>query len=357
MAADDGEKSQDPTPHRRREMRERGQVAQSHDLTSAAVLLGGLTVLVFTGTALLEYLVGFLVGNLSGQAWMSTLGAGRGRRERHGRQPVADAGRRIGQGVAARAGIDTSVGGRREHVANRLSVHAQPRAARLVAGQSDGGAGADRLRSRHGAAGLRTGQGRRDCRGCRRESVCAARGDSFRQRRWSLPEIAAFAWDVCLWTCVKIGFALVALAVVDYGFERWKLERDARMTPQEVREEQRTMQGDPQIGRAAPRGSARDGRTGAVRGRDRRRRGYRVARGTDRGAALSSGIDGGAHRGPPRDRARAACEFAVWRKRAACRSSRKSSLRPHCTSKSRSAKRFPRSCSRRWPKCWPTRAS
>ena len=42
MAEDDGEKSQDPTPHRRQQVREEGQVAHSQDLSSAGLLLGGL---------------------------------------------------------------------------------------------------------------------------------------------------------------------------------------------------------------------------------------------------------------------------------------------------------------------------
>ena len=41
--------------------------------------------------------------------------------------------------------------------------------------------------------------------------------------------------------------ALFVLAMLDYGFQRWKHEQDLRMTPQEVREEMRNLQGDPQV--------------------------------------------------------------------------------------------------------------
>ena len=55
MAEDNGDKSLDPTPRRRQQARERGQVAHSGDLSSAGLLLGGLVVLLFTGSALLIF--------------------------------------------------------------------------------------------------------------------------------------------------------------------------------------------------------------------------------------------------------------------------------------------------------------
>ena len=41
--------------------------------------------------------------------------------------------------------------------------------------------------------------------------------------------------------------ALLALAALDYLYQRSRLEGELRMTPQELREEMREMQGDPQI--------------------------------------------------------------------------------------------------------------
>ena len=53
--------------------------------------------------------------------------------------------------------------------------------------------------------------------------------------------------ETALWTCLKIGAALLVLALLDYGFQWWKHEQDLRMTTQEMREELKTLQGDPQI--------------------------------------------------------------------------------------------------------------
>ncbi len=63
----------------------------------------------------------------------------------------------------------------------------------------------------------------------------------------SVPEIAPYLAQTLLWTTIKIGVALLVLAILDYGFQWWKHEQDLRMTPQEVREEMKNLEGDPQI--------------------------------------------------------------------------------------------------------------
>jgi len=40
---------------------------------------------------------------------------------------------------------------------------------------------------------------------------------------------------------------LLVLAVFDYAFQRWKHEQNLKMTTQEVREEMKSLQGDPQV--------------------------------------------------------------------------------------------------------------
>jgi flagellar biosynthetic protein FlhB len=69
--------------------------------------------------------------------------------------------------------------------------------------------------------------------------------------------LLTITFDTALW----VAGALLALAFVDYGFQRWKLEQDLRMTPREARDEMKNMQGDPQIAaqrRKAQRGLARN---------------------------------------------------------------------------------------------------
>ncbi|HEX5442266.1 MAG TPA: EscU/YscU/HrcU family type III secretion system export apparatus switch protein, partial [Pirellulales bacterium] len=62
-----------------------------------------------------------------------------------------------------------------------------------------------------------------------------------------LPQIGQSISESLLWTGIKIASALLLLALFDYGFQWWRQEQDMRMTTQEVREEMKNLQGDPQI--------------------------------------------------------------------------------------------------------------
>jgi flagellar biosynthetic protein FlhB len=46
---------------------------------------------------------------------------------------------------------------------------------------------------------------------------------------------------------LELGIVLLVLAVIDYIFQRYQYEQDLRMTPQEVKEELKRMEGDPAI--------------------------------------------------------------------------------------------------------------
>src|SRR4029078_7085603 len=53
--------------------------------------------------------------------------------------------------------------------------------------------------------------------------------------------------DIAISTTLWVALALLILAIFDYGLQRWKHEKDLRMTHQEIREEMKNLQGDPQI--------------------------------------------------------------------------------------------------------------
>ena len=62
-----------------------------------------------------------------------------------------------------------------------------------------------------------------------------------------VPQIAWYMVETSLAVCLKVALALLALAVLDYAYQRWKNEQDLRMTHQEIRDEPRNYQGDPQV--------------------------------------------------------------------------------------------------------------
>jgi flagellar biosynthesis protein FlhB len=51
------------------------------------------------------------------------------------------------------------------------------------------------------------------------------------------------AFKICFFICL----ALIVLAVLDYAYQRWQYEKDLRMTKQEVRDERKLYEGDPQV--------------------------------------------------------------------------------------------------------------
>ncbi len=67
-----------------------------------------------------------------------------------------------------------------------------------------------------------------------------------------LAELEALPLFACVCELVfslalKLAFMLLVLALLDYWFQKWQHERDMRMTKQEVKEELKTMEGDPLV--------------------------------------------------------------------------------------------------------------
>jgi len=71
MPEQSGDKSQEPTPHRRQQAREEGQVARSQDLGSAVLLLAGLLILLMLGRQLAEFFGLYSTKQLGGEAWLT----------------------------------------------------------------------------------------------------------------------------------------------------------------------------------------------------------------------------------------------------------------------------------------------
>ncbi len=63
----------------------------------------------------------------------------------------------------------------------------------------------------------------------------------------AIGQLAVFIADVAFWTLLHVGVALLVLAILDYAYQRWKYEQDIKMTTQELKDEMKTLQGDPQI--------------------------------------------------------------------------------------------------------------
>src|SRR5688500_14315617 len=60
-------------------------------------------------------------------------------------------------------------------------------------------------------------------------------------------EIARFLSDTSFSIATRVIFVLTAVAAADYGYQYWKTNRDLMMTKEEVKEEMKNMEGDPQM--------------------------------------------------------------------------------------------------------------
>lgn len=59
--------------------------------------------------------------------------------------------------------------------------------------------------------------------------------------------ILAFFGQVALKVCIYTCLAMIVLAAMDYAFQRWQHEKDLRMTKQEIKDEFKQTEGDPKI--------------------------------------------------------------------------------------------------------------
>ena len=234
-----GDKSLEPTPHRRQQARQEGHVAKSHDLGSAGMLFLGLAVLMMLGGSLVTFLVEYCRSQLGGQAWLT-----------------ADADFVTGQwnatlgalsrcllpilGLLCLAGVAVNVlqiGFL--FLPQRLAVNAE----RLIplAGLQRMFSAANLVRLGFGIFKLIVVL----TVSCvvlynQREALFGLAG-------LAPPALAVQMTQILFWTALKVGVALLALAMLDYAFQRWRHERDMRMTPQELREELRNLEGNPQV--------------------------------------------------------------------------------------------------------------
>jgi flagellar biosynthetic protein FlhB len=239
MAESSGEKSFEATPHRRQEAREQGQVVYSQDLASAAMLMLGALLLTMLGGALLEYCVKLLRHQLGDVADLQA-----------GQENLVHESMHLGYTLAAVLlpimGL-MMLGGVLSSVLQIGLLWLPERLAPDISRISPG-AGVKRIFSLSGTARLGFGLVKVLLVSIVAVTILWFRWDDvMRSTGLDTPQFAKFLVSLSLNTMLWIGFVLLLLAILDYGVQRWKHEQDLRMTHQEIREEMKNVQGDPQI--------------------------------------------------------------------------------------------------------------
>jgi flagellar biosynthetic protein FlhB len=239
MAEHAGDKSFEATPHRRQEARERGQVAYSQDLGSAALLLAGVLLLMLLGGSVLAYCTNLMRHKLGEITELTT-----------NQQALLHDWFGIAWGLAIVLlpilGL-MMLGGILSSVLQIGFLWVPDRVAPDV-NRLNPLAGLQRIFSLTGT--MRLGFG------LFKVLVVSVVAIAVLWRRWDdvlrasaldVPQYGRFLLDISLSTVLWIGLALVILAIFEYAIQRWKYDQDLRMTHQEVREEMKNLQGDPQV--------------------------------------------------------------------------------------------------------------
>lgn len=234
-----GDKQHEATEHRRQQAREQGQVARSQDLGSAALLVAAVGILMVWGDDVASLMAGLMRSHLGGDAqlqmdrisvttqWYDILMAVGGVMV-----PIL--------GLLALVSVAVNVG--------QVGLLFLPDKLAADINRINPLQGLRRIFSISNVVRLGFGIFKIII-----VSVVAAwaiwgeQDHILRLGEMEVGQIAAYIIKISLSTCFKIGVALLILAIIDYVFQRWKQEQDLRMTTQEVREEMKSLQGDPQV--------------------------------------------------------------------------------------------------------------
>ena len=239
MAEFAGEKSFDATPHRRQEARDKGQVAFSQDLSSAAMLLLAVVLLKWIGPNILQFAAGMMAFQLGETG---SLAASRD-------TVLAESLRAVWGlslvmlpllGLLFVAGVMTNV--------MQIGLLYVPERLAPDWGRISPLKGLQRIFSLAGVMKLGFGLFKiAIIIAVSTLALWAKREAILHCGSLELEHLALFLLDLTFDTTLWVAGALFALALFDYGFQRWKHNQDLRMTHQEVREEMKNLQGDPQI--------------------------------------------------------------------------------------------------------------
>ncbi len=239
MAEHAGEKSFEATPHRRQEARDKGQVAFSQDLSSAALLLLGVFLLIILGGGLMKFCAALMEHQLGDAHELVAA-----------QEDYLHDWLRIAfqlaivilpiLGLLMLGGVMASV--------FQVGVLWIPDKLAPDFSRLSPLAGLKRIFSISGTTRLGFGLVKVFLVSAIATGVVWLRWDEvMRSAALDVPEFGKFLIDISLNTMLWAAVALVVLAVMDYAVQRWKYEQDLRMTHQEVREEMKNLQGDPQI--------------------------------------------------------------------------------------------------------------
>jgi flagellar biosynthesis protein FlhB len=240
MAESAGDRTEAPTPRRRQEARQQGNIARSHDLTSAVLLIGGLILMKWFGPAVILALRDIVFQLLSG-ASMSDLGT-----QRVGIQFLYCVGR-VGTALAPLFGGAMVIC----IVVNlaQVGLNFSPQRLAINFAALNPMRGFNKIFNvRQSGPQLLLNLLKVALVALIGWSAVAGRvGEIIAVQQLSYLQIFALGADLVFAIGIRIGVLLLVLAILDYYYQRYRVEQSLRMSKQEVKDEMRSMEGDPTV--------------------------------------------------------------------------------------------------------------
>jgi flagellar biosynthetic protein FlhB len=240
MAEEFGEKTEAPTPRRRQEAREQGQIARSQDLSSAALLVGAMVLLKAFGDDVVTALRALMAQALSGQTFAG--GAPAAALDPF-RSPLAQVARSLAPLLVGAALLVVAVNLAQVGWAPNLK-RLQPNLGALNPFKGLGrvfGKGRSPVQAVIGALKLVL------VVAVAYSALHGRLGEVVTAMELGYVQILGLAASLVYQIGLRVGVALLVLAVIDYVWQRYRLEKELKMSKQEVKEEMRRMEGDPRI--------------------------------------------------------------------------------------------------------------
>jgi flagellar biosynthetic protein FlhB len=239
MAEDKGDKTEAPTPRRRQEAREQGNIAKSQDLTVAMILIGMMVMLRTSGPKLVDALKTLVRDMLSSDSLsnFSTASASGGMLRAIYLVGIAMAPLLVGVVLIAVVGNVLQVG----LIFNPAKL--QPN---LGALNPIGGLG--RLFASRNPMQLLISLVKMIFLGLVAYSAVHGRiGQIMAVQALGFVQIFSLGASVIYDIALRVGIAMLILSIADFLYQRWRVEQELKMTKTEVKDEMRRMDGDPKI--------------------------------------------------------------------------------------------------------------
>ena len=239
MSEDAGDKTEVPTAKRRQEARDQGNIARSHDLTSAVLLLGFLMLMQSYGSNLIKALKSVVAYYLSSESLGQTSPTNIS-------QNVAQAILPIGAAMAP-----ILIGGALlAIVINLIQVGLHFNGKRL---QPNLGA----LNPIRGLGKIFQGPGlvMLVMNVLKMSLISYVAWTAVQDRlaeiiliqNLSFVQVFGLGGQIIYSIALRVGIVLLILALLDYFYQRFRVEKQLKMSKQEIREEMRSMEGDPKV--------------------------------------------------------------------------------------------------------------